>query len=284
MTKLNMLPILLDLKILKIYTFGVFLVLAFFWASFILWKQVRLTSYKEEEIFDGMFLALLGSLFFGRFLYVVLNFQKFGFDILKILLVNGYPGFSLYGILFGGLVVLYVYFMSKKISFLEAVDYLVGPLFIALSFGKLGSFFSGAEIGTKTKFILAVKYVGFDGLRHLTPLYEAVFFFLGFWIAYRILFEIRKEQFKHGFAFYFFIWYFSLSYWIFDFIKEFRLIAFGKSFNATVSLILLLTFSFYFLYYFRSLMGEKIVTISNLIFTYVKRTKQSIRAKAEKKA
>ena len=31
-----MLPVLLDLKFVKIYTFGVFLVLAFFWGAFFL--------------------------------------------------------------------------------------------------------------------------------------------------------------------------------------------------------------------------------------------------------
>ncbi|PIZ68201.1 hypothetical protein COY13_01625, partial [Candidatus Roizmanbacteria bacterium CG_4_10_14_0_2_um_filter_36_35] len=61
-----MLPVLLDLKFIKIYTFGVFLMLGFLWASFVLWRNIRLTSHKEEEIFDGLFLSLLGGLFFGR--------------------------------------------------------------------------------------------------------------------------------------------------------------------------------------------------------------------------
>jgi prolipoprotein diacylglyceryltransferase len=65
-----MLPILLDLKIFKIYTFGVFLVLAFFWGSFLIWKLIRLTSMKEEEVFDGLFWGLFGGLFLSRLFYV----------------------------------------------------------------------------------------------------------------------------------------------------------------------------------------------------------------------
>ena len=75
-----MLPVLLDLKFVKIYTFGIFLVLAFFWGTFLLWRSLRLSSYREEDAFDGLFLALAGGLFVSRLVYVILNFQKFGFN------------------------------------------------------------------------------------------------------------------------------------------------------------------------------------------------------------
>ena len=96
-----MLPVLLDLKFIKIYTFGVFLVLAFFWGSFVLWKNIRLTAQKEDEIFDGLFISFAGGLFMSRLVYVILNFDKFGSSILKFILINGYPGLSLYGALIG---------------------------------------------------------------------------------------------------------------------------------------------------------------------------------------
>lgn len=254
-----MLPVLLDLKFIKIYTFGVFLVLAFFWGCFVLWKNIRLTSQKEDEIFDGLFLTLAGSLFFARLIYVILNFDKFGFSLLKFILINGFPGLSLYGALFGGFLTLYLYCLLKKINFLNSVDYFVTPIFIALTFGKLGSFLSGSEVGSQTKLPLSVKYFGYDGFRHLTPLYEAIFFSLAAYISYRLLFQIRREKLKPGFVFYFFCWYFALVYILFDKIKINHLYFLGYNFNRMVSAILLLTFSIYFLSYFR-----------NFIFAYGK--------------
>ncbi len=247
-----MLPVLLDLKFFKIYTFGVFLVLAFFWGSFLLWKNIRLTSHKEDEIFDGVFLSLAGGFFTARLVYVLLNFKEFGFDVIKFILVNGYPGLSVYGGLLGGVGALFLYTMLKKMKFTELVDYFVSPLFLALGFGKLGSFFSGAEVATKTKLFLSVKYAGFDGFRHLTGLYEALIFFFATYVSYRILFEIRKERYSHGFLFPFFLWFFSLNYFVFDKLHEHRLLLLGYSFNKMVSIALLLTSSFYFVYYFRS--------------------------------
>jgi len=247
-----MLPILFSIGPVKIYTFGVFLVLAFFWGSFLLWKLIRLTAFKEEDVFDGLFLSLGFSLLFGRFFYVILNFSDFGFDILKFILINGYPGFSLYGVLLGGFLGLFIFCFFKKIKFFSFIDYFIPPLFLALAFGKLGSFFSGAEIGIKTNFFLAVKYVGFDGLRHLTSFYESLFFFLGSYFSYKILFLIRKGKFFSGFLFYLFVWYFSLVYFFFDSMKENRLFFFGFSFNMIVSQLILLTTTVFFLYYFRN--------------------------------
>ncbi|OGK09797.1 hypothetical protein A2767_03430 [Candidatus Roizmanbacteria bacterium RIFCSPHIGHO2_01_FULL_35_10] len=247
-----MLPVLLDLKYIKIYTFGVFLVLAFFWGSFVLWKNVRLTSQKEDEIFDGLFLSVAGGLLFGRIIYVALNFEKFGFDILKFILINGYPGLSIYGALFGAFLTLYLYSLLKKINFKDIADYFITPLLIALTFGKLGSFFSGSEIGTKTKFLLSIKYSGYDGLRHLTSFYEAVLLALGAYISYRLIFAVRKDKYAKGFVFYFFCWYFALTYILFDKIKANPLYLASYSFNKVASATLLLIFTIYFLYYFRN--------------------------------
>lgn len=248
-----MLPVLLSFGPLKIYTFGVFLTLAFFWGSFLLWKNIRLSSFKEETVFNGLFLSLAGGLFVSRLLYVILHFNKFGFDLLKFILINGYPGLSLYGFLAGGLGSYYLFCLSKKMKFEEFSTYFTSSIFLALGFGKLGSFFAAEEAGSKTKFILSIKYFGYEGLRHLTPLYESILFFLGAFISYKLLFEIRRQNYPQGFNLYFLIWYFALVYTLAEPLKQREKLLFDLSLNGLLSILLLLTFSFYFLYYFRDL-------------------------------
>lgn len=248
-----MLPVLLDLPFIKIYTFGVFLVLAFFWSTFLLWKNFLLTSYKEEEIFDHLFVGLAGGLLVSRALYVGLHFSEFGLSLLKFILINGYPGLSLYGFIFGFLGSVYMSVNRTKIKFTEAIDYFVPSAFIALAFGKIGAFFSGVEVGSKTNFLLKLKFVGVDGLRHLTPLYEGVFFFVGAYFAYQILFSIRRDRFSNGTNLYFFLWFTGLILSCSDMLKEQSVFIYKTlSLNALVSYVLLLTFSAYFIYYFRS--------------------------------
>lgn len=258
-----MLPILFTLGPIKIYTFGVFLILAFFWGCFFLWKLIRLTSFKEEEVFDGLFWSLFGGLFFGRLVYVILNFRDFGLNLAKFILINGYPGLSLYGALIGAVLTLLIYFRRLKLNFKEVIDYFIPPILIALAIGKLGSFFSGSEKG----------YVG---------LLESIFFFIGIFIFYKLIFEIRKEKLSHGFSLLLFIWYFSLIDFIFDKIKADHLYFLGYSVNRVVDTTLLLTISLYFLYYFRSHIFLKIRAIKNYLIKHDKNIKAVHRGAEEK--
>ena len=83
--------------------------LAFFWGAFAFWRSIKLTSYKEQEMFDALFLSLFGGLFFSRFVFVALNFSEFGTSPLKFLLITGFPGMSAVGAFVGGFVTFFFY-------------------------------------------------------------------------------------------------------------------------------------------------------------------------------
>jgi len=272
-----MLPVFLNLKFIKIYTQGLFLVLAFFWSSYFLWKLIRLTSYKEEDIFDNLFTSIFSGLFFGRLVFVILNFSKFGFDPIKFILVNGYSGFSIVGCLAGFMLVIYLFSKKQRESFSEIIDYFIPPIFLSLGFGKLGSFFSGSELGSKTKFIISLKYPGLNGNYHLTAFYESLLFFIGFYLAYRILMAIRKEQGAKGLNLYFFIVWFGGIYFWFDKMKHNHLYFQSWSFNWITGLLLHLTGVLYFLYYFRRQIFTNIKNINNFIKKHVKKIISKIR-------
>jgi phosphatidylglycerol:prolipoprotein diacylglycerol transferase len=216
-----MLPVLVNVGSIKIYTFGVFLVLAFFWSSFLLWRLVRLTAHKEEVIFDGVFIALTVGLFLARLFYVIANFSQFGFSFLKFILINGYPGLSIYGALIGFIFSLYLYCLYKKINFLQVVDYFIAPILLALAIGFLGKFFA------------------FENA--IITIFQSLLFFLFCYVAYRILFLIRQEKFFSGFNLIFFVNIFS-----------FILLLSEKGINQKLPLFLFLTTSIFFLYYFRT--------------------------------
>ncbi|OGK37415.1 hypothetical protein A3F03_04195 [Candidatus Roizmanbacteria bacterium RIFCSPHIGHO2_12_FULL_41_11] len=259
-----MLPILLDLKLLKIYTFGLFALLAFFWGSYFVWKNIQLTSYKEEDVFDCLFLGLFGGLFFGRLIYVILNFSAFGFDILKFILINGYPGINIFGVLIGAFVTVYLFTKIKKIGFWELMDYLSSPLLLAMGIIKIGAFFSGVEVGTKTAFFLSVKYVGYDGYRHLTPLYQGVLFLIGSYLVFRLVFEIRKQKYFHGFAYIIFWWLTSLILVTLENLRINKAIFWGNSFDFIVSFLILLTLSIYLVYYLRNNIFRGLASVIHL--------------------
>lgn len=256
-----MLPILLQIGFFKIYTFGIFLVLAFFWGAFYLWKNIQLTSFKEDEIFDGLFIGLAGGAIVGRLVHVILHFSDFGLNILKIILVNGYPGFSMWGGILGFFLFIYFFCNSHKIKFEDLIDYLIPPVFLALAIGKIGSFFAGVEIGTITTIPVAIKYAGIDGMRHLTPLYEGILLFIATYVAHKMVFTVRRGGLSRGFLLLFFFWVYSAIYAGFDFIREGKAEIMGYSAFGILAFIILLTLSLYFVYYFRATIFQPIIRI-----------------------
>lgn len=276
-----MLPILLQIGFVKIYTFGVFLVLALFWGAFFLWKNIRLTAFKEEEVFDGLIFALIGGAFVGRLMYVVLHFSDFGFNIVRFILINGYPGFSLVGFLIGFFLAYLIFARTQKLRYMELIDYVIPAVFLALAIGKVGSFFAGVEVGTQTSLPVAIKYANFDGMRHLTPLYESILLFIGSFFAFRIMFTIRREALSRGFLLWFFIWYTSGVYLAFDWIREGRVMIYNYSFYAGFSLVLLLTLSIYFLYYFRTAILQSL--IGSFQKKHVKSSHPGVHSKSKEK-
>ena len=256
-----MLPILAAVGPIKIYTLGIFLLMAFFWGMFVLWRNIKLTSYREEDIFDGFFLSLLGAIFFARLFFVIGNFSEFGLSFFKFILINGYPGLSLYGGLIGGMLFSFLYSISKKIDFRKFVDYASGPLLTALAVANVGAFLAGVEIGTKTSFPLAVVYSGYKGLRHITALYQALIFFMAIFAAQRILLSIRKQTYPEGFSGVFFIWIFSGTTLFLDKIKVNHLYFWNFNVNLWLSTILFIVTTTYFLYFFRKTLFENIKSL-----------------------
>jgi hypothetical protein len=83
-----MLPVLLDLKFLKILYFWHLLGSGFFFGLLLSLEKYHLTSIKKKMFLMVFFLSLTGGLFFSRLIYVVLNYDKFGFYLLKFILIN----------------------------------------------------------------------------------------------------------------------------------------------------------------------------------------------------
>lgn len=256
-----MLPVLLDLGFIKIYTYGVFVTLAFFWSTFFLWKNITMTSHKEDEIFDGVFIALLGGVFVGRLEHVILNFSDFGYNLLKFILINGYPGIGELGFVAGIILTLAIFCSVRKIEYMNLIDYSVPPLLLAIAIAKLGAFFAGSLIGTQTRFFLSLAYPNLDGMRHLTALYESILFFAGSFFAFKILRSIRRNNLFEGFNLLFFVWYFSLITVLFDPITAFRPMVQGIGFDLIVGGVLLLTSSVYVIYHFRKLIRSSFLQV-----------------------
>lgn len=265
-----MLPIFANLGSLHIYTYGVFLLLGFFWACFFVWKHIRISKFEEEMSFDITFISFGGALLVGRILYGLLHFDEFGFNVLKYILVNGYPGISPLGMMLGGVGVMYFMCRHNKLKFEEFSDYIIPSLFIFTLTAEVGAFIAGVEPGVLNKWF-----------RHPVALYKALFLAIGAFTSIRMFYNVRKERVEKGALLFFFMCIYSFVYVAFQFLKDKRALLTESPIDFYGFIILLLTSCFYFVYYFRVLMIASIKTFINSNTNYVKQTVKNISRKTK---
>lgn len=266
-----MLPIFAQLGSLYIYTYGIFLVLGFFWSCFFVWKHIRISKFEEETAFDIVFISFGGMLVIGRLVYCLLHFQEFGFNILKYLLANGYPGISPAGMFLGGIGTLYIASVRRKIKFTELSDYFVPSLFIFTLFAEVGAFVAGIEPGVVWKWF-----------RHPVALYKAALLGLGTYVSISMFYNVRKEKIEKGALLFVFFGLYSVSYVAFHFLEDKRTLLTESPFDYWFFVILLLTSCFYFVYYFRVFIISGFQTFISSCIHYVKTIVKNISLKTEK--
>jgi prolipoprotein diacylglyceryltransferase len=140
-----MLPILLKLGPITIYSYGLFLAMGLFAGLYWFWKMGRDEHWDETWIFDTYFLAVLGYLVGGRVGYVFLNPELF--SLTKSLSLLSHPGLdTLSGIVVSLVVVL---FLSRRaeIDPWKVVDTWVVVSAVVMVIGSIGAVLNGSMPG-----------------------------------------------------------------------------------------------------------------------------------------
>lgn len=205
-----MYPILFSLGIFTLYTINVFLFLATFSAIFVFWKKIR-----EDGLFDE-YLSLdwfLGGAFFGfvfgRIVYIILNFDIFHFNFIKMLQIFSYPGINIFAYLLFFAIFLFKFVRKSKLDQFEILDFWSLAISLSLAIYYLGMFLAGSMMGKKTESILGIYFPNQTFKIHPVALYFSFFyFFLFFFLSflenrYRHFawYRNKKQTAKTGFLF-----------------------------------------------------------------------------------
>jgi len=129
----------LNLGQVKITPFFWSLAISVVLASFFFWRKLR-EDYADEEIFKTTLILFFSSLFFSRLIFIFFHLEKFDFSLGRWLSISTFPGFSVLGAFWGGVLTLAWMFSKYKINIWEGLDSLSQPLLIFVSLGGLGSF------------------------------------------------------------------------------------------------------------------------------------------------
>ena len=139
-------PILFTCSFFTIYTYGVFVAIAFFVSTFLISAEVRQKNGDENLFFNLCLFILISGIVFARLFYVVLNWDVFKGNPLEIIMLQ-HGGLVWFGGFSGALVSGLVFFKIKKMPVLETLDLLIPYVALGQAIGRIGCFFNGCCYG-----------------------------------------------------------------------------------------------------------------------------------------
>lgn len=212
-----MYPVIFSLGGFTLHTFGLFALVAFILGSFVAWKRGKEANLSQDDIFDLIILVSFAGLLGSRVLYILLNFEVFGFSLLKWFSVLNIAGMNFYGGLAAGVGVVWMIARYKGLDFFVVSDILVTGLSLAQSIGWLGALFAGFGYGREVE-RFGLRFAGLTQPRIPTQLLWSAGFgllFYGLWqleTRYRMFDWYRGKKANAQPGFIFFVYFFALGF------------------------------------------------------------------------
>lgn len=253
-----MFPVIFSYGPFELRTMSIFMVLAFLVSAYVFWKKGKEEHYGEGEFFDGFLMAAVIGFIGGRLGFIALNFDRFGFSILKWLDIFTFPGIN--GLI--GLVIATLYLRrfarNNKWDIFEVLDFWVLALVSGMIWSYIGLFFDGSAFGNPTHLPVGVMFPGVQETHHPVQLYSAAFFILlGFYLSkvelrYRTFawYRAGKKTAQTGFLVCMFLLAISIFYFVLSWFKPPTFQTYGIDIDRILALLAFI--SGLFLLYTRS--------------------------------
>ncbi|MCC6220131.1 MAG: prolipoprotein diacylglyceryl transferase [Deltaproteobacteria bacterium] len=236
-----MLPIVLKLGSLPIYSFGLMLVLGILSGGYCLANNLEKAGYDKSLADNIVFWAALWGIIGARVFFILSYPQEFLIDPISMLFASA--GFVFYGSLIFGAASIYVILRRQNIPFLQFADLASVPLLIGYAVGRLGCHLSGdGDYGVYSTLPWAVSYsLGVvptpAGINvHPTPVYETILAFLSAFLLTRM--QCSKSARLPGSFFGYYLVLSGLARFLVEFIRIEPIIAWGLTQAQIISAVL----------------------------------------------
>lgn len=214
----NIDPVLLSIGPFQIRYYGLFYVLGFVFAYFIInylakRKEINLD---KNNISDLLLYAILGTVLGARIFYILFyNFPYYLANPFEMIAV-WHGGLAFHGGLIGAIIAIAYFCRKKKVDFYEIADILAIPMALGLALGRIGNFINGELYGRVTDVAWAVKFPDAEGFRHPSQIYESFKNLLMFFV----LWNIKDKKLPKGFMFWLFVIMYSALRFAVEFFRQ----------------------------------------------------------------
>lgn len=175
----------------------VFLFFGLLFGAFLFFRAGRYELVDSRVLFDVLIVGFLGLLFFGRIADFFVQSTVYNFSPLRLIFVNTYGSFDVWGALLGFGFFVFYYLRRKKYSFWLIFDLISAPFAFTLAIAHLGLFLSGYSSVYRVNLpkLFYFKAVLLERLVFSDTLLFFAWFFCSFWILKRLEAQKRFEGF-----------------------------------------------------------------------------------------
>lgn len=193
-------PILLEWGQFKIHLYGVLIVLGFLIGMPFMVKEGEVLGLDRGKLIKVCYWSLISGYIGARLLYVIVTWEQFASNPLKIFNITT-GGLVFYGGFIGGVLGFIIFSRIHKLPLLTLLDISAAPLTFNQMLGRFGCFLAGCCWGKScpTDYIFAVRFHHPESLAplnialHATQLYEAAFLFVQMFLLHAIY---KKRKFE----------------------------------------------------------------------------------------
>lgn len=211
-------PILFEFSFIKIYGYGLMIMIGILAALCLLSYRSKKQQYNEDNVWDMAILSIICGVIGGKVMYIITDIK----EVLQnpSVLRNVGNGFVIYGAILGGILGVYIYSKKKDWDTLSVLDLLVPSLPLAQGFGRIGCFLAGCCYGKVTSLPIGVEFNNSPFAPanvHLIPtqIYSSIFDFM---LALFLLWYDRHER-KKGRLFSLYLIIYSIGRFLIEFFR-----------------------------------------------------------------
>lgn len=174
--------------------YGIIIAAAVLAAYIVAHYRVKGRGGDPDELSNIILVVVIAGIVGARLVFVAVNFQSFNGDIMEMLAI-WHGGIAIHGALIGGLLALYAYTRTRRLSFAWWADILAPSVILGQAIGRWGNYFNQEVFGYPTTLPWGIyidpsrRPINFTAASHFHPtfLYESLLniavFVLLLWLA-----------------------------------------------------------------------------------------------------
>lgn len=190
----------LDLGIIQIYWYSIFIFLGMLVACILIYRESKKGGIDEDFLVNLAFNTIIIGIIGARLYYVLFNLSYYLDRPLEILQIwNG--GLAIHGGIIAGLIVVIVSCKKHKVNIWKMLDIIVVGLIIAQAIGRWGNFFNSEAYGPVTTAThlksLGIPSFVIQGMYILGEYRQPTFFYESVWCLFGFLAMLLIRRFKY---------------------------------------------------------------------------------------